>query len=194
MKKVILLFLAMMVKLSVSAQVPDMDSAAIIIKEKGVYEQKRVVYVEGTSAQKLYGRAMQALSDWTGPEGRSKAGIDYNDKEEGIVNYKGEFYNGYRDLSFGKQIPFYTDFVLKVRCKDGRAQVTVTVSTIHAMLPNGQTKTWTMREVIEQNERASARKKEKAQKKTHGMTTREIVELLLQNMESALKKDPEDDF
>ena len=82
MKKLLILILVMMAKLSASAQVPDIDSAANIIKEKGVYEQKRVVYVEGASANKLYGRAMQALSDWTGPEGRSKAGIDYNDKEE----------------------------------------------------------------------------------------------------------------
>ena len=65
---------------------------------------------------------------------------------------------------------------------------------MHATLPNGQTKTWTMREVIEQNEKASARKKEKAQKKMHGMTTREIVELLLTEMETSLRKDSDDDF
>ena len=51
-----------------------------------------------------------------------------------------------------------------------------------------------MREVIEQNEKASPRKIEKAQKKSHGMTTREIVEILLTEMETALKTDPDDDF
>lgn len=183
-----------MVGLAVKAQVPDVDSAAIIIKEKGVYEQKRIVTVDGVKASTLYRRAMEALSDWTGTEGRSKAGLDYCDKDEGVVNYKGEFYNGYRHMALGRQMPFYTDFTMKIRCKDGRAQVTVIVPTMHATLPNGQTKTWTMREVIEQNEKTSPRKQEKAQKKMHGMTTREIVELLLTEMETALKKEPDDDF
>ena len=194
MKKVFLSLLMLMVGLVVNAQVPDVDSAAIIIKEKGVYEQKRVVIVDGTKASSLYRRAMEALSDWTGTEGRSKAGLDYCDKEEGIVTYKGEFYNGYRQLPFGREVPFYTDFTMKIRCKDGRAQVTVIVTTMHATLPNGQTKTWTMRETIEQYEKASPKKVEKAKKKTHGMNTREIVELLLTEMETALKNDSDDDF
>lgn len=193
MKKVIFTLLVMMAGLIVNAQVPDIDSAAIIIKEKGVYEQKRVVIVDGAKASTLYRRAMEALSDWTGTEGRSKAGLDYCDKDEGIVTYKGEFYNGYRQLTFG-QLPFYTDFTMKIRCKDGRAQVTVIVPTMHAILANGQTRTWTMREVIEQNEKASSRKVEKAKKKMHGLSTREIVELLLTEMEAALKKDSDDDF
>ena len=130
----------------------------------------------------------------TGREQKSKAGLDYCDKEEGIVTYKGEFYNGYREHSFGRQVPFYTDFTMKIRCKDGKAQITVTVPTIHAALPNGQTKTWTMREVVEQKEKASPRKVEKAKKKTHGINIREIVELLLTEMETALKNDSDDDF
>lgn len=193
MKKVLFTLLLLMTGFVVNAQVPDIDSAAIIIKEKGVYEQKRVVIVVGAKASSLYRRAMEALSDWTGTEGRSKAGLDYCDKDEGIVTYKGEFYNGYRQLTFG-QLPFYTDFTMKIRCKDGRAQVTVIVPTMHAILANGQTRTWTMREVIEQNEKASSRKVEKAKKKMHGLSTREIVELLLTEMETALKKDSDDDF
>lgn len=194
MKKFVLLLIIFMSSLSSYAQVPDVDSAAIIIKEKGVYEQKRVVKVGGAKASTLYRRAMEALSDWTGTEGRSKAGLDYCDKEEGIVTYKGEFYNGYRKLALGSQVPFFTDFTMKIRCKDGRAQITVTVPTMHAMLPNGQVKTWTMREVLEQNEKASQRQVEKAKKKMHGMNTREIVDLLLTEMENALKKDADDDF
>ena len=194
MKQFISLLMIFMSSLSSYAQVPDIDSASIIIKEKGVYEQKRVVKVDGAQASTLYRRAMEALSDWTGTEGRSKAGLDYCDKEEGIVTYKGEFYNGYRKLAFGTQVPFFTDFTMKIRCKNGRAQVIVTVPTMHAILPNGQMKTWTMREVLEQNEKASQRQVEKAKKKMHGMTTREIVDLLLTEMESALKKDADDDF
>ena len=194
MKKVLLSLMMLMAGMAINAQVPDVDSAAIIIKEKGVYEQKRVVTVDGAKASSLYRRTMEALSDWTGTEGRSKAGLDYCDKDEGVVNYKGEFYNGYRQLAFGREVPFYTDFTMKIRCKDGRAQVIVIVPTMHATLPNGQTKTWTMREVIDQYDKASPRKVEKAKKKMHGMSTREIVETLLTEMETALKKDPDDDF
>jgi predicted DNA-binding protein len=193
MKKVLLSLMMLMAGMAINAQVPDVDSAAIIIKEKGVYEQKRVVTVDGAKASTLYRRAMEALSDWTGTEGRSKAGLDYCDKDEGIVTYKGEFYNGYRQLAFG-QLPFYTDFTMKIRCKDGRAQITVIVPTMHAILANGQTRTWTVKEIIEANEKANPKKMAKAKKKTHATTTREIVELLLTEMETALKKDPDDDF
>jgi predicted DNA-binding protein len=193
MKKVLLSLMMLMAGMAINAQVPDVDSAAIIIKEKGVYEQKRVVTVDGAKASSLYRRAMEALSDWTGTEGRSKAGLDYCDKDEGIVTYKGEFYNGYRQLAFG-QLPFYTDFTMKIRCKDGRAQITVIVPTMHAILANGQTRTWTVKEIIEANEKANPKKMAKAKKKTHATTTREIVELLLTEMETALKKDPDDDF
>ena len=193
MKKRLFALLMLTSGLAVNAQVPDIDSAAIIIKEKGVYEQKRVVKVDGAKASSLYRRAMEALSDWTGTEGRSKAGLDYCDKDEGIVIYKGEFYNGYRKLLLSS-LPFYTDFVIKVRCKEGRAQVVVTVPTMHTVLDNGSKRTWTVKEIIEANEKASPQKIEKAKKKMHGMTTREIVELLLTEMETALKKDPDDDF
>lgn len=193
MKKVLLSMIMLMAGMVINAQVPDIDSAAIIIKEKGVYEQKRVVTVDGAKASSLYRRAMEALSDWTGTEGRSKAGLDYCDKDEGIITYKGEFYNGYRKLLLSS-LPFYTDFVIKVRCKDGRAQVIVTVPTMHAVLNDGSKRTWTVKEILEANEKANPKKLANAKKKTHAMTIREIVELLLTEMETALKKEPDDDF
>lgn len=193
MKKVILTIIICAASVAVQAQTPDIDSATIIVKEKGVYEQKRVVQVDDVKSSTLYRRAMEALSDWTGPDGRSKAGLDYCDKDEGIVTYKGEFYNGYRKLLMG-ELPFYTDFTLKVRCKDGRAQVTVTVPTMHATLPNGQTKTWNIREIIEAREKTNPKKLAKNDKKIHALSTREVVEIILKSMESALKGQSEDDF
>jgi hypothetical protein len=176
------------------AQVVDLDSAAAIIKEKGVYEQNRVVEVDGATASKLYSRAMEALSDWTGSDGRSKAGLDYCDKEEGIVTYKGEYYNGYHKLLFGAQMPFYTDFTMKVRCKDGRAQITVTVPSMHAILPNGTVRTISVREIVEAREKIDPKKIEKSSKKMEAVTMREIVEILIDAMTVALKKDVDDDF
>lgn len=193
MKRVLLLIMLAAAVFSVNAQVLSEDSAATIVKEKGVFEQKKVVYVDSVKASTLYRRAMEALSDWTGTDGRSRAGLDYCDKEEGLVTYKGEFYNGYRKLLLGT-LPFYTDFTLKVRCKDGRAQVIVTVPTMHTVLNNGKKRTWTVREIVDAQESTTKNAKEKAKNKTNAISMREVVNLLLESMESALKQDKDEDF
>lgn len=181
--KQLFFILCLLFPLAVGAQTLTKEEAEAIIEEKGVLELKRVVLVEGASKNTLYRRAMEALSDWTGSEGRSKAGIDYNDKEEGIVNYKGEFYQGtYR------KIKYTTDFTLKLRCKDGRAQVTVIASSINAFTPDGRKQSWTMREAL-------MKSKNQKEKKVDGVySTREVVAMILEAMDSALKKQDDDDF
>ena len=72
----------LLVGLSLNAQI-------IELTESGVYEKKEVVSADSVKAAVLFGKAMEALSDWTGPDGRSKAGIDYQDKESGTIIYKG---------------------------------------------------------------------------------------------------------
>ena len=191
--KRLLFFFLMCLPMMAGAQVLTIEEATAIVKEKGVLEQKSVVIVDGVSKNTLYRRAMEALSDWTGPEGRSKAGIDYSDKEEGIVTYKGVYYNGYRKLMLSS-LPFYTDFTLKVRCKDGKAQIAVTVPSMHTILDDGSKKVWSMREIVESQDNINPKKLEKAKKKTNAISAREIVYILLQNMESALKKAEDDDF
>lgn len=177
----------------VGAQVMTVEEATAVVKEKGVLEQKHVVEIEGVSKNTLFRRAMEALSDWTGPEGRSKAGIDYSDKEEGIVTYKGVYYNGYRKLMLSS-LPFYTDFTMKVRCKEGKAQIIVSVPSMHTVLDDGSKRSWSMREIIKQQENTDQKKLEKAKKKTNAISAREIVYILIQSMESALKKADDDDF
>ena len=182
MKKA-LFFLLTCLPITAFSQVLTKEEVESIVEEKGVLEQKRVVQVEGTTKNTLYRRAMEALSDWTGSEGRSKAGIDYSDKEEGIVNYKGEFYQG-----IYRKIRYTTDFTLKVRCKDGRAQITVIASSINAFMPDGRKRSWTMREALE-------RSKNQKEKTADGViTTREVVHMILDAMDSALKKQEDDDF
>lgn len=123
MKKIMMTMLLLLAGLAVSAQVT--------LTESGVYEKKEVVVVEGVTAAELYNRAIEALSDWAGAEGRSKYGIDSQDKDAGMIIYKGKDYLGFRKFSiYGWYI--YTDFTLKIRCKDGRAQVTVTIPSLTA--------------------------------------------------------------
>lgn len=51
------------------------------LNEKGAYERQEVIQVEGATAIQLYDRAMIALSDWTGSDGKAKVGIDYQNQE-----------------------------------------------------------------------------------------------------------------
>ena len=129
----ILWAVAMMMQLSVVAQ----EAPAIEVNENGAYELKEVVEVAGASASTLYLRAMEALSGWTGADGKSSANIDFQDKESGVVIYKGKYY-----LTFYKLIidgwKMYADIVLKVRVKDGRAQVTVTVPSLTGRIDGRQ--------------------------------------------------------
>lgn len=191
MKKLLLLF-ASMLAITAMAQDDGIDSVYQIVKEKGVYEKIRVVAVDNVNAATLYVRAMEALSDWTGPDGLSKAGLDFCDKDAGIVNYKGDFYNGSQKFPGGK-VNIYTDFALKVRCKDGRAQITVTVPSIHYVTPQGRSVSTSIKDVVEQRMKMSERDLEKANKKTENkMTIQEIVDTLLDAMSTALNKAEED--
>ena len=124
MKKALLFAVMMSAVLTASAQ--------ITLTDGGVYEQKEVVNVDSVSAQTLYLRALEALSDWTGTDGRSKYGIDHQDKESATVIFKGKDYLGARKFGGLYYWYIFSDFTLKVRCKDGRAQITVTIPSMSA--------------------------------------------------------------
>ena len=132
MKRIVTITIALMMAIAVSAQ--------ITLTEGGVYEQKEVINVENAEAQTLYLRALEALSDWTGTEGRSQFGIDHQDKESATVIFKGKDYLGARKFGGLYYWYIYTDFTLKVRCKDGRAQVSVTVPSMYAEFQAGNAK------------------------------------------------------
>ena len=121
MKKV-LLFALLIAAMTLSAQEVQLTN--------GVYEQKEVVTADSVKASTLYTRALEALSDWAGSQQRSKANVDVQDKDEGLVVYKGKLYLGYGKQNFMYGWETFADFTLKVRCKDGRAQITVTVPSL----------------------------------------------------------------
>lgn len=121
MKKVFLFFALLLSGLTAGAQGEIKD---------GVWEDKRVVEVADASVLTLYLRALEALSDWAGSQGQSKIGIDVQDKEQGLVVYKGEYYLGYGKTNFLCGWNTYANFTLKIRCKDGRAQVSVAMPSL----------------------------------------------------------------
>jgi len=123
MKKVLSIFALLLSALTAGAQ-------DIELTPNGAYERKEVVTVDSASAAVLYDRAMIALSDWTGPDGKAKVGIDYQNQDTHTVVYKGTFSLGFKNVFLGDGWHRYANFTLKVRCKNGRAQVTVTVGTM----------------------------------------------------------------
>ncbi len=169
----------------------DTDSVRAAIKATGLYERKRVVHVDNALASDLYRRALSALSDWTGSDGPSSAGLDYCDKDEGVVTYKGAFFNGQRTILLDVA-KLYTDFVLKVRCKDGRAQVTVTVPSVFVVSKSGRQQVG-LREVILAQEKSKKRGKE-PRGNDDTLSVYEVVDILLDRMDAALRTEDDDDF
>jgi len=186
MKKIITMIM-LLALLPASAQEINKDSIMEAVLKTGIYEVKRVLTVDNTNASTLYVRAMDALSDWTGSGGNSRAGLDFCDKDAGIVTYKGEIYNGSRKLLVSNA-QYYTDFTIKVRCKDGRAQITINVPSVTIIARNGR-QTVNIREVIKQQMKGKNNKKG-----FDGLSVHDAVDLLMTSMESALSDSQGDDF
>ena len=188
MKKAILFFALLLATLTAGAQ-------DIELTPDGAYERKEVVTVDSVSAAVLYDRAMMALTDWTGPDGKAKAGIDYQNQETHTVVYKGRFYAGNRKWMM-TQIDRYANFTVKVRCKDGRAQVTVNVGTITSTVAsNGRSQTMTIGKAIEELKKTSGSRRDRGEEAVAYITG--TADNILASMKAALAADGggnDDDF
>ena len=157
MKKVFFIFALLLAKLTAGAQ-------DIELTPDGAYERKEVVTVDSVSAAVLYDRAMIALTDWTGPDGKAKVGIDYQNHETHTVIYKGMFSLGFKNTFLGDGWHRYANFTLKVRCKDGRAQVTVTVGTMTGIYNRGNIeRSWTVKEIQQAVMKSKGAKRERGE-------------------------------
>lgn len=169
--------------------VPD---SVLQLTSGGVYERQTVVHVEGSSATVLFERAMIALSDWTGPDGKARAGVDYQNAETHTVIYKGSYSLGYRGNIFGgwnRQ----ADFQLKVRCKDGRAQVTLTVPTITATyLQKNITQTHSVAKLAEEVGKSKGDRRKRGEVLLRDLA--EIADGLVAAMSKRLQDGSEEDF
>lgn len=184
MKKLFFLF-AMMVAMVANGQ-------DIQLTPNGAYEVKEVVSDSTVSKNTFFGRAMEALSDWTGDDGKSCAGIDYSDKEAGTVIYKGEYYMGYYKTSLGGYIDAYINFTLKVRCKDGKAQTTVSTSSVTYKASGIPSRTASIREILEKKKEGK-QPNERQKKRIHMTPVRECVQNILKAMTVRLAIPPDND-
>ncbi|GEM_PF-3887363 len=105
-------------------------SAQITLNESGVYEKTVVEQFGETTAATLYSRALEGLSDFAG-EGKSSIGVDYKDKETATIIFKGRSYLGFKKVMGGAGWNVWSELTLKIRCKDGRAQITVIVPSMY---------------------------------------------------------------
>ena len=183
MRKLLLLSF-LLVGISTNAQVVELT-------ESGVYEKKEVVNADNLKTSELFGRAMEALSDWTGPDGRSKAGIDYQDKESGTIIYKGNYYMGFRHVVLRAGWDMYASFTMKVRCKDGRAQITVTIPSMTGKYSaNNVERTVPLSEIVK-----TINEKGKKKRPTHDFLPKipEVATTLINAMSQRLKMGEDDD-
>ncbi len=192
MKKVLSIAIMLLSALTTSAQEIDRDSLIEEVIKTGVYEVKEVVMAENADKNMLYARAMEALSDWTGNDGRSRAGLDYTDKEAGTVIYKGQCYQGYYKTSLGGIINSYINFTLKVRCKDGRAQVTVTAPSVTVEADKIAPRTVAMRDIII-NQQSGKSPNERQKKRVHMTPVSVCVQQIVDAMKVRLATAPDDD-
>ena len=179
MKKVLLSLMMLMTGMAINAQ-------DISLTPEGTYEVKEVINVENVSAATLYDRAVMALSDWTGASGKASAGLDVHERDAGLVVYKGHEYMWTKKQ---KRITYdvFADFTLKVRCKDGKAQIT---STIHSM--TAANKVFNLREAIQISSKDNDNEERKREIKERVEKVKSIADVLLDAMSSRLKVDNDD--
>ena len=126
MKKIILIFALVMINITSFGQNYQLTN--------GAYDNKIVGQYAGVDASTLYVKSLETLSDWSGSQKQSKINIDVQDKEQGLIVYKGSLYIGYYSVTKNFLVAvgwnIYADFTLKIKCKDGKAQVSCHVPTL----------------------------------------------------------------
>jgi hypothetical protein len=162
---------------------------------QGAYEKTVVVQADSSAtASVLFDRAMTALSDWTGPDGKSRAGVDYQNQETHTIIYKGTYSLGFKNTFLGDGWHRMANFTLRVRCKDGRAQLMISVPTMTGIYNRGNIeRQWTVGEVAEAVSKTSGNRQERGKQLMADII--ETADGILNAMAERLKqKDADEDF
>lgn len=122
MKKLFLSLVPLIASMVVCAQTT--------LNESGVYELKVVETYDSIKAANLYEHSLVALSDVVGSYEKSKTNIDVAEKDAGLIVYKGDLYMGFKNVNGMCGYETFANFTLKVRCKDGKVQYTITVPSL----------------------------------------------------------------
>ena len=162
-----------------SQEVMPVDSALMIIAEKGYLEQVYVVKVDGADAGTLFRRAMEHFSS------SNVDGIEYEDKEEGVILFNNRVMTG-----SVKKTDVYANYQMRVRCKDGRAQLTVKIPNLVSVNPVTGSRVIPLTRYLD---RKTMEKAEKQKDKSTGLSVREIPAVLLRALANKMAGAGEDD-
>lgn len=187
MKNLVFIFSLLLISLTVNAQ----TSA---LTPEGAYEVKTTVEVDSVSAVVLYDRAMTTLTDWAGADSKAKSGIDYQNQDTHTVIYKGRYSLGFKNTFLGDGWHRYANFTMKVRCKDGRAQIVFTVPSITCIYNKGNIQqTFTVAELADAVDKAKGKRHDRGVALMSYL--KDYANRLVNNMAASLKDDSvNDDF
>lgn len=173
----------------------DAEVPAEPLNELGAYERKIVVQVPGVSAADLYVRALEVLSDIKGSNAKSSAQIDVQDKDAGLVIYKGKVYEGFECYSklLGYGWDAYADYTLRIKCKDEKAQLTMNVETMtFDYNASPSTHTVLLQDLVPYNYKGRYNIKKVAKK--YAPAVAPSMDNLLKIISSKIKQGTDDDF
>ncbi len=156
------------------------------LNEQGNYEQKQVVEVDSTSKDVLFDRVMDFLPGWAGADGQTRGSIEASNKERGTIVYKGSFSLGTylkNNLITTIAVQREAEFLINIRCKDGKAQTVITVQKAKAHnLINAANPYLSMKELRQQVVKA------KGKKRVRGKALLANIEETVTAMQATLKE------
>lgn len=131
MKKLFLIATAIVLCISISAQ------QQTELDPSGIYRLKVVEEYSGVPSDEIFDNCLSVIPNLT-QYNNSNRKIDLLDKEAGIIMFTGEYYLGSKTTNLIFSYDVYANVVLKVRCKDGKAQFCFEVPSIK-MYKSGKT-------------------------------------------------------
>lgn len=118
------------------------------------------------------------------------------DKDEGLVVYKGRLNMGFHKVNFMAGWEVYADFTIKIKCKDGRAQVSANVPSLTfdwSFKQYPATETVPISAIYPEYNYKSSLKIKKAAKEFAPLTP-SMFDKIVTSLAEKLKLQPDDDF
>ena len=122
MKKILLLIFAM-AAIMADAQTPSVVGNSI--------QYKKVATYEGKTKDDIFIKTLLTLSKIEGTTYMSSNGLDVQDKDAGVISYKGRIYLGFYKQNIMAGWDVFLNYNMIVRCKDGKAKYEFITPSVH---------------------------------------------------------------
>ena len=111
--------------IAAQAQARDSIMKSLNITASGAYEKTDTI-----PDCLLFKRVFDASCEWAKTDSRVNAEIDYYDKENGVIIYKGRISTGFKNVLLGDGWDCFSDFSLKIQCKNKYTQIVFSTPAI----------------------------------------------------------------